>query len=441
MFKQLLNKLVFTVITVLLIHTVTAQSRYGIFGGAGKISLYKFPYSPDDFDRYSATASFWAGFSADLPITKNGINVISSAAFTRKGYKYFMQNDSGALNTIKDSAFGQKLNYADINFQFVKKFMFGNTDEERPSNSFFVGMGPALSLFLSGSENTTVNYFGSTLPAAGGSNSKLTVGNGAGNYKRMFISWAFSAGFEFNNLKIWASAAIPLDYYYQDARKKAEHKLKTFGINAGYTLFTNVKREKPVKQVPYVPVAADSVKDSDGDGILDPNDKCPGHKGIAKYQGCPVPDTDGDGVNDDDDKCPSVLGIAANNGCPVIQDTVKPSTPDTLRYIIYFEPAKSILRSEGYAVLSDVVKKMKANPKLVVLFNGHTDYAGTAEANFKRSLERVTVCSSYIQSFYIDKKRILTASYGNTMPAADLNDPLVQWKNRRVEVLVFERKD
>jgi outer membrane protein OmpA-like peptidoglycan-associated protein len=439
MFKQLLNKILFILFAVLLVYTANAQTKFGIIAGVGKNSLYQFPYSPDDFDRYSHTAAFWAGLSADIPLNKKGINVISSAAFARRGYKYFMQNETGAAGTLKDSSFSQQLNYADINLLLVKKFMFGSEEEEGPSNNFFAGTGPVFSVFLSGKENTALNYFGSTVLSDGESNSKLTVGNGAGAYKRLFLSWSFAAGLEINRIKIWASAAIPLDYYYQDAKKSVQHKLKTFGINAGYTLFTNVKREKPVKQVPYIPVAADSVKDSDGDGILDPYDRCPGHKGTAKYNGCPVPDSDGDGVNDDDDKCPALMGVASNDGCPVIKDTVKVSTADTTRFIIYFEPAKSILRSEGYQVLSEVVKMLKANPKMVVLFNGHTDYAGTAEANYKRSLERVTVCASYIQSFYIDKKRILTASYGNTMPAADLNDPLVQWKNRRVEVLVFER--
>ncbi len=439
MLKQLSIKLLLTFAAAVIFQITNAQSKFGVFTGAGKVSLHKFPYSPDDFDRYSSTTSFWGGGYADIKLSKTSY-VFLNAAYTRKGFKYAMQNETGAANTIKDSLYNQKLNYADINFQLAKKFMFGNTDDEELHNSFFVASGPAVSVLLSGKEIIQKSYFGTSGSSSSTSNGKLTVGNNAGAFKRMYISWGFAAGFEFNNLKLWIDATIPVDYYYQDAKKSIQHKLKSFGVNAGYTLFTNVKREKPVKQVPYIPVAADSVKDSDGDGILDINDKCPGHKGTAKYQGCPVPDSDGDGIDDDNDKCPQESGIAANNGCPPIPDTVKPSTTDTVRFVIYFEPAKSVLRSEGFNALSEVVRMMKANPKLMVLFKGHTDYAGTQEANFKRSMERVTVCSSYIQSFYIDKKRILTASYGNTMPAADLNDPLLQWKNRRVEVCVFENK-
>lgn len=69
--------------------------------------------------------------------------------------------------------------------------------------------------------------------------------------------------------------------------------------------------------------------DSDGDGIADPNDKCPSVPGLAKYDGCPIPDTDADGVNDEMDKCPNVPGLAKYDGCP-IPDTDKDGVNDEL---------------------------------------------------------------------------------------------------------------
>jgi outer membrane protein OmpA-like peptidoglycan-associated protein len=443
MCKQLtIPRLLSLFIAALFFTTLYGQKKYGITAGAGQSSLYKFLYTPDDFNRYSPTTSFWGGISADLPIVKNkkDITVFTSLAFTRKGYKYLMQNETGANGSINDSAFTQKLNYADLNLLMIKKFMFGQEEYEDRVNSFFVGTGPVASLFISGSENINVNYFGGSPASVNKSNTGLKTGDAAGAYKRMYTSWQFAAGIEIYNLKLWATASLPLVNYYKDVQKSTEHKIKMFGINAGYTLFTNVKKEKAPKPVPYIPVATDSTKDSDGDGILDIADKCPGHKGTAKYNGCPPPDSDGDGVNDDEDKCPTVAGTASTNGCPAFTDTIQaPVKKDTLHYIIYFEPAKSVLKTEGFKVLSEVVKQLKANNKLVVQFDGHTDNAGDAEANFKRSLERVTVCGAYIESFYIDKKRIVLNSYGNTRPVADLKDPLLQWKNRRVEVLVYER--
>jgi outer membrane protein OmpA-like peptidoglycan-associated protein len=57
--------------------------------------------------------------------------------------------------------------------------------------------------------------------------------------------------------------------------------------------------------------------DSDGDGVIDKNDKCPGAFGYARYDGCPIPDTDGDGINDEEDKCPNQAGTSKYNGCPI----------------------------------------------------------------------------------------------------------------------------
>lgn len=48
--------------------------------------------------------------------------------------------------------------------------------------------------------------------------------------------------------------------------------------------------------IPPPPPLPPPPKDTDGDGIIDENDKCPTLPGVIKYQGCPVPDTDKDGI-------------------------------------------------------------------------------------------------------------------------------------------------
>jgi len=60
--------------------------------------------------------------------------------------------------------------------------------------------------------------------------------------------------------------------------------------------------------------SATGCPDADGDGITDADDKCPNVKGIATMMGCP--DSDGDGITDADDKCPNVKGLEAMMGCP-----------------------------------------------------------------------------------------------------------------------------
>lgn len=63
--------------------------------------------------------------------------------------------------------------------------------------------------------------------------------------------------------------------------------------------------------------------DRDGDGVPDYKDDCPDDAGPASLNGCP--DRDGDGVADKDDECPDVAGLAKFKGCP---DTDGDGVPD-----------------------------------------------------------------------------------------------------------------
>src|SRR5215207_6479154 len=78
----------------------------------------------------------------------------------------------------------------------------------------------------------------------------------------------------------------------------------------------------PPPPPPPPPVAAP--KDTDGDGILDPDDKCPTEPedkdGFEDEDGCPDNDNDKDGIADKDDACPDkaevVNGVDDKDGCP-----------------------------------------------------------------------------------------------------------------------------
>ena len=439
---------------------IKAQNKFGILAGAGKTSLNKLLATSDPFTGYSSRNSYWGGITAGFPLGTGGLSISTAATYNKKGYDYSLKKDMGATNTLKDSSYSQNLNYIDINLLLLKKFSL----DER--TGFFIGGGASVSLFMSGTEQTTLNYFGNTVPSVKSTNGKLQVGNSPGAYKRAFPSFIVAGGVEFNRFSVWVNYTMPLDYYYLDKRNQLQHRIKTFGVSASYALFTGKQKEKEKKEkkeknkdkekngakeksgdkekkekteITNDEAKKDSVTDTDGDGIPDINDKCPGHKGIAKYGGCPVPDADGDGIDDDDDKCPMVEGPLSNSGCPLFSEPGQGMTKDTMRWIIYFEPGKSELKTEGFVVLNQVIKLLKNNKKLVVQFNGHTDNVGSVEANSIRAFSRAMVCVDYVASYFIERRRLTAAAFSNKKPAADLNDPLLQWKNRRVEVYVFEK--
>lgn len=58
----------------------------------------------------------------------------------------------------------------------------------------------------------------------------------------------------------------------------------------------------------------DGCPDSDHDGIADKDDVCPTEAGLPQFFGCP--DSDEDGIPDREDKCPTQIGTKANQGCP-----------------------------------------------------------------------------------------------------------------------------
>jgi outer membrane protein OmpA-like peptidoglycan-associated protein len=435
-----LQKVLSIILLLLLVQISPAQTKYGITAGTGKTSLYKFPVPPEDDNCYKGQTSWWAGLTANKSLIENSLSGVAAVSFSKRGYKYAIQKSTGVNNAIQDSSFSQDLKYVDIHLYLRKQFLFG----EESTQSFFVGTGPMASLFMNGKEQTQASYFGSAIPPKSSTNNKLEKGTGAGKYNPLFFSWNFAIGVELNDIAVWLHTGIALSDYFQDAQKSEKHKIKTFGINASYNFYTHHKKERKEKERPakhdITPVLLRDTLDTDGDGIVDINDKCPSEKGVGRYFGCPVPDTDGDGINDEEDRCKTVPGVAANHGCPPVADTVRNISKDTMRFTVYFEPGKSILRSEAYETLTQVVNLLKGNSKLSAICKGHTDYVGNEEANYSRSLARATVCADYITSFYISKTRVIIQAFGNKMPVADLTDPLVQWRNRRVEICVFESK-
>ena len=245
-----------------------------------------------------------------------------------------------------------------------------------------------------------------------------------------------------------ANTGRSISNIYQ-ASYKGSFKNQVLGVTLSVALTKATPPEEeelpqplPVKEKDTVAAIVKEVKeiitDTDGDGIVDKDDRCPDTKGVQRYFGCPVPDTDKDGVNDESDRCPKEAGKIENNGCPVIETPVL--VPDSTHYIIYFEPNKSNLKSEAFNILQNIVLELKANPKLVVSIKGYTDNIGSDAANLKLSTERANVAASYITSYYISKNRVYVTAFGKQNPIADINDPLLQWKNRRVEIGTYAIK-
>jgi OOP family OmpA-OmpF porin len=194
--------------------------------------------------------------------------------------------------------------------------------------------------------------------------------------------------------------------------------------------------------------------DQDGDTVPDSEDWCSrtpaGQRvgangcGVADIQvvcdrGLPEPkprvvptagrqsrDSDGDGIDDEDDKCPGTPRDAEvdDNGCVKIEKVV-------LRGV-NFATGSARLLPAAHETLRTVAGAMKANEKLEIEVGGHTDSVGNDSNNEKLSERRAKAVKDFLVSEGVDEDRLSTKGYGESKPA-DTNDTAEgRANNRRV---------
>jgi outer membrane protein OmpA-like peptidoglycan-associated protein len=169
------------------------------------------------------------------------------------------------------------------------------------------------------------------------------------------------------------------------------------------------------------------VPDSDKDGINDEEDKCPNEPGVARYQGCPVPDTDGDGVNDEDDKCPTEKGLPENFGCPKLEEYKFDARK------VQFVSGSAKLTKAAMAELDKGAQILQDHPKINISIEGHTDNTGSVAGNQKLSEQRAAAVKAYLIKKGVGEERLSTTGFGQTKPIADNKTAKGRTANRRVE--------
>jgi len=102
----------------------------------------------------------------------------------------------------------------------------------------------------------------------------------------------------------------------------------------------------------------------------------------------------------------------------------------------FFDFAKSKLKPEAQAKLTDLVDKTKGVNLEVIIAVGHTDSVGGDAANQKLSVARAEAVKAFLTSKGIEKNRVYTEGKGEKQPVADNKTSEGRAKNRRVEVEV-----
>jgi OmpA-OmpF porin, OOP family len=105
---------------------------------------------------------------------------------------------------------------------------------------------------------------------------------------------------------------------------------------------------------------------------------------------------------------------------------------------LVFDTAKAELKPASQPQLEAMATLLKAQPTWKVFIVGHTDNAGSFEANQALSLQRAQAVVAALTGvpYSIDSKRMVAKGVANVAPAASNNDEAGRARNRRVEMVL-----
>jgi OOP family OmpA-OmpF porin len=184
-------------------------------------------------------------------------------------------------------------------------------------------------------------------------------------------------------------------------------------------------------------VADDEDTNRDSDDFIDRLDRCPDDPGVAP-DGCPIPDTDGDGLLDPEDKCPADLetknGHLDRDGCP---DEI-PEDLATITGIIkgiQFEIDKDVIKPASRPTLDRAVQLLKQYPDVRIQISGHFDDRENYGRDLSRS--RPDAVREYLMTQGIDRARIETRGFGANEPIDTNKTAQGRANNRRIEFRIL----
>lgn len=146
-------------------------------------------------------------------------------------------------------------------------------------------------------------------------------------------------------------------------------------------------------------------------------------------------DTDGDGVADQFDKCPGTpAGTAVDgSGCPLPKMQADSVAGTATGYEpIQFEFNSSVLKTESYPILDALSSRVRENNGKITL-KGYASSEGTAAYNMKLSKDRANSVKTYLVNSGVNASQVTARGYGEANPIASNDTEEGRIQNRRVE--------
>ena len=103
---------------------------------------------------------------------------------------------------------------------------------------------------------------------------------------------------------------------------------------------------------------------------------------------------------------------------------------------IHFDFDKYDIRPDDSRILDENARWMKANPRSLVLIEGHADERGTNEYNLALGERRAKATTDYLVAHGVQASRISIISYGEERPLCTEKTEVCSARNRRAHFLV-----
>ncbi|RZK41253.1 MAG: OmpA family protein [Pedobacter sp.] len=318
------------------------------------------------------------GYAADL----RGVINVATVDFLRR---------ENSVNFILNAGYGL------LAYQPTTTLANGTANEQRPQNgdSYYKGayipVGAGVKFKISDNVSFNLNYTMNFVDDFNVNGAVNTLANP--NFDKYSYT---SAGLEFSlgsrskpNLD-WVN---PLALMYDELKDPSLRQ----ELDALKNRVSNVERS-----------IEDLKKDTDGDGVSDQFDKCPGTPAGTKVDGsgCPLPPP----------PAPVVEAVSTVSGWETIQ----------------FEFNSSVLKTEAYPVLDKLSSTLRENGGKVVT-KGYASSEGTAAYNLKLSKDRANSVKTYLVNSGVNASQVSVKGFGEANPIASNDTEEGRIQNRRVE--------
>lgn len=131
-----------------------------------------------------------------------------------------------------------------------------------------------------------------------------------------------------------------------------------------------------------------------------------------------------------------LIAVAMVSGCAGQKKAKTATQLDTMtiQETVLFDFNQSRIRDDGKPILNEVAQKLKANPSLAIVVEGHTDCRGSTAYNELLAEKRARAVGAYLSQSGVPYQRITFISKGKRDPKDPRHTQEANRVNRRTEI-------